>query len=43
LELVIETLSLTEASIELVPLLVQMGTWGRRYTAADPAPARQTK
>ena len=24
--------SLTEAAIQLVPLLVQMGAWGRRYT-----------
>jgi DNA-binding HxlR family transcriptional regulator len=28
--------SLTEASIELVPLLVQIGAWGRRHTSADP-------
>jgi DNA-binding HxlR family transcriptional regulator len=35
--------SLTEASIELVPLLVQMGAWGRRHTAADPALARRAK
>ena|ERR1700758_305135 len=27
--------SLTEASIELVPLLVQIGAWGRRHTPAD--------
>jgi hypothetical protein len=27
--------SLTEASIGLVPLLVQMGAWGRRHTPAD--------
>ena len=26
--------SLTEASIELVPLLAQMGAWGRRHTPA---------
>jgi DNA-binding HxlR family transcriptional regulator len=34
---------LTEASIELVPLLVQMGAWGRRHTAADPVLARRAK
>jgi DNA-binding HxlR family transcriptional regulator len=28
--------SLTEASIELVPLLVQMGAWGLRHTPASP-------
>jgi DNA-binding HxlR family transcriptional regulator len=28
--------SLTEAAIQLVPLLVQMGAWGRRYTPASP-------
>jgi hypothetical protein len=28
--------SLTEAAIELVPLLVQMGAWGRRYLPASP-------
>lgn len=27
--------SLTEASIQLVPLLVQMGAWGRRHTNAS--------
>jgi DNA-binding HxlR family transcriptional regulator len=27
--------SLTEASIQLVPLLVQMGAWGRRHTRAS--------
>ena len=27
--------SLTEASIELVPLLAQMGAWGRRHTPAS--------
>lgn len=27
--------SLTEASIQLVPLLVHMGAWGRRYTPAS--------
>ena len=27
--------SLTEASIQLVPLLAQMGAWGRRHTAAS--------
>lgn len=27
--------SLTEASIQLVPLLAQMGGWGRRHTAAS--------
>jgi DNA-binding HxlR family transcriptional regulator len=27
--------SLTEASIELVPLLAQMGAWGRRHTRAS--------
>ncbi len=27
--------SLTEAAIELVPLLVQMGAWGRRHTPAS--------
>ena len=26
--------SLTESSIELVPLLAQMGAWGRRHTPA---------
>jgi DNA-binding HxlR family transcriptional regulator len=34
---------LTEASIELVPLLVQMGAWGRRHTAADWVLARRAK
>ncbi len=29
--------SLTEPAIALVPLLVQMGAWGRRYTPASPA------
>jgi DNA-binding HxlR family transcriptional regulator len=28
--------SLTEAAIELVPLLVQMGAWGRRHMPASP-------
>jgi DNA-binding HxlR family transcriptional regulator len=28
--------SLTEAAIELVPLLVQMGAWGRRHLPASP-------
>jgi DNA-binding HxlR family transcriptional regulator len=28
--------SLTEAAIQLVPLLVQMGAWGRRHTPASP-------
>ncbi len=28
--------SLTEASIQLVPLLVQMGAWGRKYTNPSP-------
>ena len=28
--------SLTEAAIQLVPLLVQMGAWGRRYAPASP-------
>jgi DNA-binding HxlR family transcriptional regulator len=27
--------SLTEASVQLVPLLVQMGAWGRRHTRAS--------
>ena len=27
--------SLTEASIQLVPLLAQMGAWGRRHTPAS--------
>lgn len=27
--------SLTESSIQLVPLLAQMGAWGRRHTAAS--------
>jgi len=27
--------SLTEASIDLVPLLVEMGAWGRRHTPAS--------
>ncbi|MHB8525772.1 MAG: winged helix-turn-helix transcriptional regulator [Candidatus Acidiferrales bacterium] len=27
--------SLTEASIQLVPLLAQMGAWGRRHTSAS--------
>jgi DNA-binding HxlR family transcriptional regulator len=27
--------SLSEAAIELVPLLVQMGAWGRRHTSAS--------
>jgi DNA-binding HxlR family transcriptional regulator len=35
--------SLTEASIELVPLFVQMGAWGRPHTVADPALARRAK
>jgi DNA-binding HxlR family transcriptional regulator len=35
--------SLTEASIELVPQLVQIGAWGRRHTAADPALAGRAK
>jgi DNA-binding HxlR family transcriptional regulator len=35
--------SLTEASIELVPLLVQMGAWGCRHTAADPALAKRAR
>lgn len=29
--------SLTEAAIELVPLLAEMGAWGRRHTPASPA------
>ena len=28
--------SLTEAAIQLVPLLVQMGAWGRRFTPVSP-------
>src|SRR6516164_424295 len=28
--------SLTQAAIELVPLLVQMGAWGRRHTNVSP-------
>jgi DNA-binding HxlR family transcriptional regulator len=28
--------SLTEPAIQLVPLLVQMGAWGRRHTPASP-------
>jgi len=28
--------SLTEAAIELVPLLIQMGAWGRRHMPASP-------
>lgn len=28
--------SLTEPAIQLVPLLVQMGAWGRRFTPATP-------
>ncbi|HYH20704.1 MAG TPA: helix-turn-helix domain-containing protein [Azospirillum sp.] len=28
--------SLTEAAIQLVPLLVQMGAWGRRHTPVTP-------
>jgi DNA-binding HxlR family transcriptional regulator len=35
--------SLTEASIQLVPLLVQIGAWGRRHTAADPVLATRAK
>ena len=35
--------SLTEASIELVPLLVQMGAWGRRHTDADPKLANRAR
>ena len=35
--------SLTEASIELVPLLVQIGAWGRRHAPADPALARRAR
>jgi DNA-binding HxlR family transcriptional regulator len=35
--------SLTEASIELVPLLVQMGAWGRRHTHADPKLANRAR
>lgn len=29
--------SLTEAAIQLVPLIVQLGAWGRRFTPATPA------
>lgn len=29
--------SLTEPAIQLVPLLVQMGAWGRKHTAVSPA------
>ena len=35
--------SLTEASIGLVPLLVQMGAWGRRHTPADPELANRAR
>jgi len=35
--------SLTEASIELVPLLVQIGAWGRRHTPADPELANRAR
>jgi DNA-binding HxlR family transcriptional regulator len=35
--------SLTEASIDLVPLLIQIGAWGRRHTPADPVLARRAK
>jgi DNA-binding HxlR family transcriptional regulator len=35
--------SLTEASIELVPLLVQIGAWGRRHTSADPELANRAR
>ena len=35
--------SLTKASIELVPLLVQIGAWGRRHTSADPELAKRAR
>ena len=35
--------SLTEASIGLVPLLVQMGAWGRRHIPTDPELANRAR